>query len=236
VTGPSPVPTCAAVQGDLAELALGTLAGRERADALSHLAGCPRCRAELERLSEAADALVQLAPPAEPPVGFEVRLFDRLGVVPRPEARRRPGPGGRAVRVLLAAAAVVVAVALAFGAGWAASPGTRSPSLGVTGGDFDGRLVSARLTVGDHADGEVLVYSADPSWMFMTVADAGRSAEVTCEVTTRGGRTVRVGTFWLSPGGYGAWGTALPVPAAEVRSARVVARDGTVLASAVLDA
>ncbi len=233
MTGAAPVPACAAVQGDLAELALGTLAGRERADALAHLAECPRCRAELEQLSAAADALVRLAPPAEPPVGFEVRLFDRLGVAPRPEPRRRPGTGRRATLVL-AAAAVVVAVALAFGAGWVASTGPRSPSLGVAGGDFDGRLVSARLTAGGHADGEVLVYSADPSWMFMTLADAGRSAEVTCEVTTRGGRTVRVGTFWLSPGGYGAWGTALPVPAGEVRSARVVARDGTVLASAVL--
>jgi len=224
------------VQGDLAELALSTLAGRERAAALAHLADCPPCRAELERLSVAADALVQLAPPAEPPVGFEVRLFDRLGVVPPGARRRRSGPGRRATRVLLAAAAVVVAVALAFGAGWVASPGPRSPSLGVTGGDFDGRLVSARLTADGHADGEVLVYSAEPSWMFMTLADAGRSAMVTCEVTTRAGRTVRVGTFWLSPGGYGAWGTALPVPAAEVRSARVVARDGTVLASAVLHA
>jgi len=218
------------MRGELAELALGTLTGRERAAVLAHLANCPRCPAELEQLSLAADALVRLAPPAEPPVGFEVRLFDRLGVAPlAAPARRSVAPA----RLLLAAAAALVAVALAFGAGWVASPGVGTPPRGA-GGDFAGRLASARLVGHGPADGEVLVYSADPSWMFMTVADAGRSTEVTCELTTRSGRTVRVGTFWLSRGGYGAWGTALPVPGDQVRSARVVAPDGTVLASAVL--
>ena len=66
----------------------------------------------------------------------------------------------------------------------------------------------------------------------MTLADAGRPAEVTCEVTTLDGRTVRVGSFWMSSGGYGAWGAVLPVPAGQVRSARVIAADGAVVASA----
>ena len=91
---------------DLAELALGVLTGRERARALSHVESCPRCADELEQLSRAADTVVQVAPEVEPPMGFEVRLFERMGVAdalsdaapspPAPRgwmpARRRPPP------------------------------------------------------------------------------------------------------------------------------------------------
>ena len=56
------------------------LTGRERAQALSHVESCPRCAEELEQLSRVADTVVQAAPDMEPPVGFEVRLFERMGV------------------------------------------------------------------------------------------------------------------------------------------------------------
>lgn len=213
-------PTCEVVRDELAELALGTLTGRQRSAALTHVASCRGCRAELEHLALAADALVQLAPSVEPPVGFEVRLFERtgLGAAAAPPRRRR-------LRVGVVAAGVVVA-GLAFGAGWVAAPGQ-----GSTPG---GRLTSAPLVAAGRRVGEVTLDTGGPSWLFMTVADADRTAEVTCEVTTSSGRSVRVGSFWLSPGGYGAWGAALTVPGARVRSARVVAADGTVVASATL--
>jgi len=223
-------PTCEAVREELPELALGTLSGRERSAALNHLASCSSCRSELEQLALAADAVVQLAPQAEPPVGFEVRLFDRLGIDAVAPPVRPTGPRRCADKVVLAG---VVAVALAFGAGWLAAPGAALRPSAVNGG-IGGRLTSAALTTDGRHVGEVTVDAAEPSWMFMTMADAGRSAEVTCEVTTVGGRTVSVGSFWLSPGGYGAWGAVLPVLADQVRSARVVAADGTVVAGAVL--
>ena len=217
-------PTCEVVRDELAELALGTLTGRQRSAALAHVASCRGCRAELEHLALAADALVQLAPSVEPPVGFEVRLFERtgLGAAPAPRRRRR-----RRVSVVGAAvAAGVVLAGLAFGAGWVAGPGQ-----GSTPG---GRLTSAPLVAAGRQVGQVTLDAGGPSWLFMTVADAERSAEVTCEVTTSDGRSVRVGSFWLSPGGYGAWGAVLAVPGSRVRSARVVAADGTVVASAAL--
>ena len=123
-------------------------------------------------------------------------------------------------------AAGVVVVGLAFLAGWVAAPGQ-----GSTPGQ---RLTSAPLVAAGRPVGQVTLDAGRPSWLFMTVADAGGSAEVTCEVTTSGGHTLRVGSFWLSPGGYGAWGAVLAVPGARVRSARVVAADGTVVASAAL--
>jgi len=69
---------CEAVQDELAELALGAVSGRRRAELLEHTGSCPRCLAELERLSIVADTLLQLAPRAEPPLGFEMRLVQRL--------------------------------------------------------------------------------------------------------------------------------------------------------------
>ena len=103
---------CERYAGDLAELALGVLTGRERVQALSHVESCPRCAEELEQLSRAADAVVQVAPEAEPPVGFEVRLFERMGVADVPP-RRRPRPGLAAgCRSAVAAAVVALAVGL----------------------------------------------------------------------------------------------------------------------------
>ena len=81
---------CDAYADDLAELALGVLTGRARAQALSHVESCPRCAEELEQLSRVADTVVQVAPEVEPPVGFEVRLFERMGVA---DARRGAGSG-----------------------------------------------------------------------------------------------------------------------------------------------
>ena len=94
--------SCAEISPALPELALGVLTGRDRVVALAHTESCSPCADELEQLARAADAVVLVAPELEPPVGFEVRLFSRMGVsddVPTPIRRRRPyvvpGLGGR---------------------------------------------------------------------------------------------------------------------------------------------
>src|SRR5450631_616148 len=79
---------CDAYADDLAELALGALTGRARAQALSHVETCPRCADDLEQLSRVADTVVQVAPEMEPPLGFEVRLFERMGVADVHRRRR----------------------------------------------------------------------------------------------------------------------------------------------------
>ena len=48
-------PACAAVDADLAELALGALTGKDRVAALAHLEVCHRCAGEVEQLAAAAD-------------------------------------------------------------------------------------------------------------------------------------------------------------------------------------
>ena len=63
-----------------AELALGVLTGRERADALAHLDRCPACRETVRQLTMTGEQLLELLPPVEPPAGFESRVLARLGI------------------------------------------------------------------------------------------------------------------------------------------------------------
>jgi hypothetical protein len=61
-----------------AELALGILDRRERAEVLTHAATCPACQAEMMRLGLVAAWIFSLSLCAEPPVGFEIRVLSSL--------------------------------------------------------------------------------------------------------------------------------------------------------------
>src|SRR5215475_3623371 len=65
-----------------AELALGVLTGRERAEALAHLETCDGCREMVRQLAIAGEELVELIPAVEPPAGFETRVMARIGMIP----------------------------------------------------------------------------------------------------------------------------------------------------------
>ncbi len=82
---------CEVIRDDLPEMAFGTLSGHRRSEVLSHVRSCLRCSAELEQLSTVADSLLQLAPQVEPPLGFELRLAQRLqATATQATATRRP--------------------------------------------------------------------------------------------------------------------------------------------------
>jgi hypothetical protein len=218
---------CDLMQDDLVELALGSLDGRSRSEVLEHVGSCPRCRATLEQLSGVTDTLLQLAPEAEPPLGFELRLVEKLRAAEadRPLATerarqrwfRRAGP-------LVAAAAVVLLLGVGLGS-LVTSRGNNNQVQSAPG------VTTAALTSHGHVLGQVMTSPGNPAWMFMTVDEDVWSGKVTCEVTLAGGKTETVGVFTLS-GGYGAWGAPLTSPASDVRSARLVAADGTIVASA----
>jgi len=98
-------------------LSAGALTGVERESAQAHVAGCPRCAAELAALSDTR-RLLDAEPPAEMPLPFaelEARVLARLAAgVPAPVAApaRRWAP-------LLAPLAAAAAVALAV---WGVRP------------------------------------------------------------------------------------------------------------------
>ena len=97
--------SCSEVRELAPELALGILSGAERAEVLLHVNGCARCQAHVAELTEAADAIPQLVPEAEPPPGFEGRVLRRLG-----ERERRVRRRWISAVAAVAAGAIIVSV------------------------------------------------------------------------------------------------------------------------------
>jgi hypothetical protein len=214
---------CELMQDELSELALGTLYGRSRAEVLDHVRSCSRCSATLERLSIVADSLLQLAPEIEPPLGFELRLAARIQTSPIAQRPRRLR------RAIAFSAAAVTMIVLGFGLGTLATPReVNRPAQSVASG-----LTSAKLTAHGSVVGQVRISAGNPAWMLMTINEGPWSGRVTCQVTLAGGQVESIGAFTLSSG-YGAWGAPLHAPAGQVRSARLIAGNGAVLATAQL--
>jgi anti-sigma factor RsiW len=74
------------VGDDLTALLDGALPGDRSGEVEAHLASCPECRAERDRIARALSALAALPPPPPPAPGFEQRFFARLA---REAPRRR---------------------------------------------------------------------------------------------------------------------------------------------------
>jgi len=70
---------CAQLADVAAELALGVLTGRERADAIAHLDTCTACRQLVSSYAVATDELLRaIAPSVEPPHGFQQRVLAQI--------------------------------------------------------------------------------------------------------------------------------------------------------------
>ncbi|MBM3672539.1 MAG: zf-HC2 domain-containing protein [Actinobacteria bacterium] len=94
---------CAEVRERAAELALGILDGKDRADVLTHLSSCPSCQAFVEEHNEVADLLLHLAPEADPPLGFQPRTLRAFG------SQQHRGRRRMFIAVAAAAAAAIIA-------------------------------------------------------------------------------------------------------------------------------
>jgi anti-sigma-K factor RskA len=218
-----------------AELALGVLTGRERAQALMHLDQCEACRENVRQLTMTGEELLGLLPSSEPPPGFETRVMERIGLAtaspgPRPVSQisqaRHFGWNRTVIRSrrMLAAAAVVLTIAVSGIGGWGLHAATSHPSTSA--------LRSATLLSATHQSvGQVFVYNGSSWWMYMSVATNSGNINVTCELEGTDGRITTVGSFKLVDG-YGYWGSPVPSNVGQVTGARLVSTDGTVVASA----
>jgi anti-sigma-K factor RskA len=224
---------CDAYAENLSELALGILTGRERAATLAHVDICAHCAEELEQLARAADAVVRVAPEAEPPMGFEVRLFERMGVADTPPRRRGTARRLAATpRWALAVAAAVVALAIGLSIGWNTGP-DRGPGPTTVTHPHAPEVAAADLTDHGRPVGRVATFGGTNPWMTVTLDDGASHGLVICEVVTGNGVTHTVGTF-TARDGYGSWGAALRVAPHDVRKALVVSSNGQVIGTAVL--
>jgi hypothetical protein len=215
--------TCAQLQDDGPELALGILPGREHAAAVAHLQQCCDCRSYVRELIPMADSLVDVIPAAEPPLGFETRTLRRMGLAPL------PGRGSRGQRLVRLAAAAAAALGLALGlsaGGWALSNAASAPAV-------HSALHTAGLTSQGRHIGEAFAYTGTSPWLYMSV-DADKTvaanATVRCQILHADGSTATIGTFRLDEG-YASWGGPYPDRTSPVTGVRLLAVDGSVLAT-----
>ncbi|MFI0811635.1 hypothetical protein [Streptomyces echinatus] len=242
-------PTCDTLREVGAELALGVLPGRERAEAVAHLDRCADCREYVRQLTLVGDRLIGLLPDGEPPPGFENRVARGLARQAAPAGGHRraraPGPAhqglrirARRARLRLAAAAAAAALAVGF-AGWAVGTAvqdiTAAPPPAV---ESEPVLVGDMTPAGGGtAVGEIYAHPGSPAWIFVSVALTGPgtpyTGEVTCLLERGDGTDVRVGTFPVRDG-RGHWGAGVDVDLTRFSGARLTSADGTALATAPL--
>jgi hypothetical protein len=238
-----------------AELALGVLTGRERAQALAHLDHCASCREEVGQLTATGEGLLALLPSVEPPAGFETRVMDRLGLTaaapsPATPASRASRAGWTSRIPLLGRkparpaatspatparppgrtrrALALAAVTLAVVAAGLGGWGLRpgTPAPAAT------PLSSATLLSASHqAAGKVFLYQGSSRWLYMSVDVPAQNGTVICEVESGNGHITTVGSFQVTDG-RGYWGSPVPVTQGPLTGARLVGPGGTVLATA----
>jgi hypothetical protein len=206
---------------DLApEIALGTIDGGERAEALRHLATCAECRRLVDQLSEVADELMIVAPVEDPPAGFESRVIEALGLQ-RPR-RRRPG---RRLLVRLGPAVVAAAVSAIALAAIYHDDRVTAERYRDTLARADGQYFQAeplRDETGAEA-GVVFGYQGAPSWVLVTVDPGHRDRISGGELVTTDRRTIPLPSLELDPR-QGSWGAAIPTNLYEVASIRLLGR------------
>ena len=210
--------SCAEVEALAPELALGTVDGAERAAVLSHLAGCAKCREASDQLAGVADRLLLLAPPAEPPAGFETRVLARMAS-PAP-AERTPRPARRPRRALVGIAAVALVAALAGG------------GLALLGNpERAGADVHTALAKDDKGRWtcRAVAYGTDPAWLFVALDRRDRANRSFAVEARRVGdpTPIPLGNLTLHDG-HGSLATRLQLPAAELQSIRMLDDTGRV--------
>ena len=217
-----PIPPEGSHLGEVAaELALGALTGRERAEAVAHLEKCPACRAHVQDLTLTATQLLALLPEHQPPAGFAARTIRRLPHAARHRAIRRPRDKFPAV----AAAIIAAACAMAGFALHARPMQPRHPASPPA-------LYSASLTTARHqAIGTVFLHGGSQPWLYMAIDTGPGTSTVICQLHERDGQIITVGSFQLASG-HRSWGSPEPDPAAGITSVQLKSLDGTTVATA----
>jgi hypothetical protein len=215
---------------ELVELALGDIGEPMRSQLIRHLVDCATCRANYDVIVVAVDSVLPAAPQIAPPVGFEQRTLDAMGVSGFPSTRRPSERRPRARMVLAAAAAVLAGAA---GGGLAIAVWDDTGSGGTT------TTVAADSSPLRTSDGEVvgfaaLSYVGDRPALIVNVSRAGASGvEYRCRILLADGDTVQKKKPWALDDPDGSmWIES--APDREIVGMELVTDDGRVWAAADL--
>lgn len=225
MNGPGASGGCAPNVELLPELALGILAGAERAEVLAHLDRCASCRDESAAWAATADALPLLLAEAEPPAGFESRTLQRL------ESERALVPRQPLIRRVLAIAAIAAAVMIATlgavrivdAAGSGSPPSRQAAGTEMTSAPMIGK--------GGHVAGRAFMTVGAERYMFLDVDYGADTGRYRIEMLDQANRVTGLGSVRIAEG-HGAWAGELPADSKAPAKVRVVDLDGKVLCSA----
>lgn len=209
--------SCAEARDLVAEYALGLLEPPLAHQMSRHVIGCIACRREVDEIGAIGDQLLDLIPDAEPPLGFDRAVIASIGQRSKPRGHRR---------LLAGAAALAAAVAATVGLSVANLSGGRHQPQRAE--------LTAVLREGSRPVGTVYV-GGNPAWITMSVDHVALTGTVTCQLVARDGSSITVGDFQLVDGS-GKWSAPEAVATSELVGARLVAPDGTVMATATFSA
>jgi hypothetical protein len=168
---------------------------------------------------------------AVPEEQFVARLREELAVQAS-GARRPPARAQFATRVRIAVAA---AAAVTMMGGTVAA--TTAVEHAVAAGGASRFDQSHLLRVahfesgGGNSLGELVAYGGSPSWVFMSIRDAGMNGRIVCRIKMSDGRTAANGTFVVHEG-VGEFARPISVDISQLRQATLVTASGSVLATA----
>jgi hypothetical protein len=185
-------PECTEAREVGPDLALGLLDGEARAEALDHVHRCPSCQAVVAEFAGVGDLLVQLAPEADPPAGFERRVLDAMRRDRRSRRRWVTAVAAVAAAAAIGAIAVVRIVDADRPAEQAAAPELRSAPMKDANGLRVGRVVA---TTGRPTGAAVTVDYAVPDGDYgLVVQSTAHSGDAVGTMSVRDGH----GT-WTGP-------------------------------------
>ncbi len=194
--------SCNEVRELAPDLALGTISGGERAEALLHVNGCTRCQAYVAELTEVADLIPMLAPELEPPPGFGQSTVAMM----TGDRRRRRFRWAAVVAATAAAAAIlsvtIVRVTDTTTTRPAALPPATAPSL---------RQVKM-IGSGGHWAGDVYVAGDRAATLRIDVSYAVPNGAYAIEFRKGGGAPTSLGLVTVTDG-QGHWSGQVKLPA-----------------------
>lgn len=198
---------------DVVGLVLAQIGGSERAEVAAHVLACAECRGEYDELAATMSDLLPGVPAVQPPLGFDQRTLERLGVA-------TPSPRRTVPRWRWLATAAAIVIVLVGGAVVAVRSAGEDRPVAI------GAVRPLELADGLSRVGTVSIAPGDvdrATVMVVAIVAAPEGVSYRCRTLLTDG-TVIESDAW--PPGNGAWIVSVPRPASEIDAVELVV-DGT---------